>query len=197
MDMTPKVTLSEGPRDGKTEIYIRASPRSGTMYLCALLREIGIDAKHESIGKTVTVNSFHREEIQYKKLIHLVRNPKKTIPSLTSLDKTWIEKMGFYAGFSPLAMRSLEGNAAFWCKWNDEITDSKPDAILRIEDIQCWWPDLVEMAGKPAHTAIPEVPKIKLNERENQWKNQQELPFSSFGRWAEKVSELSETFGYE
>lgn len=184
---------------GPTRVYVRASPRSGTSYLTRLFKWMRLEARHEAVAADVSVNPFAWEEIDSKVRIHLVRDPRLVIPSLTQFRVELRVRFGQFAGVSAEGMQTLEGAACFWYKWNREIDRWAPHYRFCIENLEKEWETLCGWVG--LMDDVPPIPNITgpgvRNEQPNPWKDKQPLAFVSFGRWSERVRMLAKDYGYE
>lgn len=182
----------------KTRVYLRASPRSGTSFIKNVMRDVGIYSKHEAVSPDVTVNHLHWNEVTCGVRIHQTRDPRWVIPSLTRLGDIVIKDLGYFAGLSREAMRTLEGSACFWVLWNRNIEHWDPHFRYQIEQLSTFkvWQEWCMWIGRPD---IPEYPNTKITNKgaSHPWEDEQPLDFKYFGQWAGEVEKMAKRYGYD
>jgi hypothetical protein len=119
--MTSQILTPEA-HPGRKKVVVLACARSATLYMSKLLKEVGIDARHEKMGADGTVSSYfvprsddmplkpesaligmryHMDGsrapmYRFDEVFHQIRNPLKMIRSgayvITKVDRAWNEK---------------------------------------------------------------------------------------------------------
>ena len=138
-------------------ILITGCGRSGTKYISLVLRELGLDVGHESLGRDGIVSSIFAVRAdkyppyhcsvrpEFDVVLHQVRNPLDTIASLeTSLDVSW----DFTCPITGVDRNApiLQRSAEHWYHWNlicEEISDWR----YRIEDLPSVWSTWCDYVG--------------------------------------------------
>lgn len=122
----------------RTKYLITAHPRSGTRWMSTLLVQHGLDFPHEFVGKDGIVSWQHvvpgKYKVKAKKVIHVVRNPLKTIASTAYvMDDHAFPFMYKYIGY-PDATDKLGVSMYTWYYWN-KLIEERADVRLKFEDI--------------------------------------------------------------
>lgn len=135
-------------------LLVTGCGRSGTKYTSLLLTRGGIDVPHEQRLGADGICSWllaardrpapwgpQPSTVRFEYTVHLVRDPLKAIPSITTLnDEAWAFIAGdvsIDAGDAPLRRA-----AKYWYHWNEMVED-EADLRMRIEDL----PDAAEALG--------------------------------------------------
>lgn len=119
----------ESRKDATVKLLVTGCPRSGTKYAATLLQELGLDVRHEQLGRD-GISSWclavdagavpwgpPRRDLTFRTTIHQVRNPIDVIPSLSTLRTQSWQFAGLHTSCSldePLLLRS----AKLWTQWN-------------------------------------------------------------------------------
>lgn len=122
----------------RTNYLIATHPRSGTRWMSTLLVQHGLDFLHEFVGKDGIVSWQHivpgKYKVKAKKVIHVVRNPLKTIASTAYvMDDHAFPFMFKYIGY-PDAADKLGVSMYTWYHWN-KLIEKRADVRLKFEDI--------------------------------------------------------------
>ncbi len=191
-------------------ILVTGTGRSGTHYIAKVLKELGYDVPHESVGRdgaaswkhivsgTFTYIGKNREAAidssGFTKMLHQVRHPIKTIASMqTFSDSTW----HFMSEHIPLDITApplVKGMQA-WVGWNALIESKKPWRF-QIERIKEIFPEFCEQAGiSPA-----DFPTVAQSARDSRTTRYSPIKFNELRtldvQLSEEVTEMAERYGY-
>lgn len=122
----------------KTNNLITSHPRSGTRWVSTFLVNHGLDMPHEVLGKDGIVSWQHivpgKHGIKAKNIVHLVRNPLKTIASTAYvLDDHAFPFMFQYIGY-PSSREKLDIAMYTWYHWN-KLIEERANIRVKFEDI--------------------------------------------------------------
>lgn len=153
--------LSE-PMNQKTQRMIAGHPRSGTMYMSTFLQALGIDMKHQELGKDGVVSWQHIANNEYRvecdNVIHQVRHPLKVIASTAyTFDSSGYPFMFDCVG-EPTNKHPLAIAMYTWIKWN-ELIEQRAKGRFQIENFGI--DDLLDMLGLKID--ITDMPQIQKN----------------------------------
>lgn len=127
------------------DILITGCGRSGTKYISTVLRHIGLDIRHEKMGRdglSSWLFAVKTDQIpwgpptshfSFNRVFHLVRHPLSAIPSIMTLRREAWEYIARHISIST-SDNILLNSAKYWLHWN-EIVEAKTDVLLRIEDM--------------------------------------------------------------
>ena len=128
----------------RTKYLIAAHPRSGTRWIASLLQSHGLDIPHETVGRDGIVSWQHivpgKYKVKAKKVIHIVRNPIKTISSMAYvMDAHAFPFMFKYIGYPNVVVghpgeERLAVSMYTWYYWN-KLIEERADSRLKFEDI--------------------------------------------------------------
>lgn len=107
-------------------ILFTGSPRSGTTYLSRILN---LPHEVDSITSQVSWRELPRANL-YTSVVHLVRDPLKTISSLQTISPDAFRIMGVQQKNNNLCLQCMEA----WLKWNIEC-ERVAGMRIRIEDV--------------------------------------------------------------
>jgi len=187
---------------------ITAHPRSATGYTAALLRLLGQDVGHETVGRDGCVSWLHAApggsvpwlnapvtDYAFSPLLHQVRHPLGVIASSVTLtDEAWRyihDRVGHPGGGSRLrwAMHS-------YVAWNDLIEKIHPALFYRVEDLKR--PETLaafcDALGVDVPEALPQLPET-VNSRPHEpvtWSALKALDKKLYRR----VRKLARRYGY-
>jgi hypothetical protein len=146
---------SPGPR-WRARTLITGAARSGTTFITRVLNHSGLEFAHENgpAGDGL-VSHLHavvadryawglnpaKRRIYFDPILHQVRNPVKTIASITTIQHAWpfirrhVPDMPYERGGEPTddATR-LEASALYWVRWT-RLSDQRADWTYRVEDL--------------------------------------------------------------
>jgi len=172
------VRKSKGVRIPK-KLLVLGSGRSGTMFTAKALRTVGINVLHEKVGDDGTVSHYfvvdsdwypmapwqesqlkkhvgeRRSDFDFKHTLHITRDPRKAIPSMTKIfgSVTW----QFYVdnGLIPDIRKNAMLRAMHYWLAHNQLSEKQADLTFNLERYQQAWPAIMEMLGKnepyPAH----------------------------------------------
>jgi len=140
-------------------LLITGCGRSGTKYISMVLRRAGLDVGHETrLGEDGIVSSFWTVDAdrypgrhvqgpqpKFDVILHQVRNPLRTISSLTTgSQKSW----KWNARYIPIAedAPALRKAADYWYYWN-LLADARSDWTYNIELLEEEWEEFSRMTG--------------------------------------------------
>lgn len=110
-------------------VLVTGCPRSGTKYIAFLLRELGLDVRHEAMGRDGTASwcmavdadatpwGPPRRAHAFAASLHQVRNPALVIPSLSTLQPASWQFVFAHTPCRP-ADPPLVRSAKLWYHWN-------------------------------------------------------------------------------
>ena len=143
-------------------------PRSGTGYAASMLKAMGIDAGHETIGPAGCVSWLHTatgsvswrgtiEPQAWDTVVHLVRHPLDVIASMATLRDESFEFMFAHIGH-PGGERGLRWYMYAWMQWNRRI-EALASACFRVEDLS-HGPVLARFCKAIGHSEPKTVPPV-------------------------------------
>lgn len=171
--------VSKSSMKTKKKLLVLGTGRCGTMFTTKALRTVGINVLHEKVGEDGTVSHYfvvdsdwypmapwqenqgkkhvgeRRSDFKFEHTLHIVRDPRKTIPSMTKIfgSVTW----QFYVDnglISAYHKRSLHRAMELWLNHN-LMAEEQADLTFNLERYQHAWPAIMEMLGHnvtyPAH----------------------------------------------
>ena len=141
-------------------LLVTGCPRNGTRYFHNVLNRVGYEVGHECIRGNGVVSGFYvgdfddypvnhptpPSKMHFKPIIHLVRDPRKAIPSIAALLRNvqvatrWYEKQGLYdQDYEKFAMK-------VWL-WSHKNTRNNLNVNLTVnlEKMPDSWPALQKM----------------------------------------------------
>lgn len=141
---------------------VTGTPRSGTHYTSAVLKEIGLKVRHEELDEDGTVSWKHigsgffnvaerkrTTEISdpgFTHVIHQVRHPLKSISSMQTLRACSWDFMARHVKIDLKASLPIKSMQA-WVGWNGLI-EERAQWRFRIEDIPDVFGELLERLGQ-------------------------------------------------
>lgn len=167
--------------------------RSGTHFVSAVLKQIGVDAPHETEGLDGIVSWKHIvpgtfvlvgkgrsqviPEIEYDHICHQVRDPLKVIASAQTFSESTFQYMERNLGiesrhlgvlqktFFPERVRRqrLERAMKTWLGWN-ALIENRAEWRYRIEDFQEIFPEFLDRLGL-SEQAFPAMDRQKRDSR--------------------------------
>ena len=198
-------------------IRILANPRSGTMSTAKSLQNLGLDVRHEAVGKDGTVSCFffidssyypegknkgkkifpHRgdgvpSDYDWKISIHLVRNPIDCIPSMCSIvsknHKKWLLEMGIIE-LAHAKKKILACMSAYYEQ--NEIFEKICGHRIKLEDNGKELMRILRLKGS--------YPVLHVNKTPPAWKVEcsWEILYNSDYYLAEKIRKQAIKYGYE
>lgn len=148
----------------RRRILITGCGRSGTKYTAMLLRLMGFDVGHESLGADGIVSWYlaancdsspygpGSQGLEFDHVFHQVRHPLQVIPSVGSLlEKSW-KFVALHTGIDleePVLLRS----ARYWLTWN-EFAERKAAWRYRIECLPTLYEEFCRRLGIAADPAL-------------------------------------------
>lgn len=216
--------LPEGAQKIDVPLMVIGTGRCGTDNIAKLMTKIGADFGHEVVRADGCSTHFfyvdsdwypmqsHDEvgvahvaqrpsDFNFKHVVHLVRNPLITVSSITEIFKPLEFEFLEENGVIPIVdrtkkKREYRGMLA-WYYMNKKIDEAFPDApLMRIEELNEWWPKLLDMAS------LQQVPKPDIGpsnksgfRTKSHWMTPKEM-FAIDAELAEKIFDLAEKYGY-
>lgn len=155
-------------------LLVLGSGRSGTMFTAKALRTVGINVLHEKVGEHGTVSHYfvvdsdwypmapwqeaqgkkhvgeRRSDFDFEHTIHIIRDPRKAIPSMTKIfgSITW----QFYVdnGLIPDVRRNAMLRAMHYWLAHNEASEAQADLTFNLENYQKAWPAMMSLLGENA-----------------------------------------------
>lgn len=126
------------PMGMKVKYLITGHPRSGTRWISTLCIQYGLDIPHEVAGKDGICSWQHitsgKYSVKADKVIHLVRNPLKTIASTAYvLDPSAFPLMFKDIGY-PNSQDKIRIAMYTWYHWN-KLIEKRANSRFKFEDI--------------------------------------------------------------
>jgi hypothetical protein len=191
-------------------LLITGTGRSGTHFTSELLKKIGYDVPHESIGsdgaaswKHVVSGTFvyigknrevHIDSTGFTRILHQVRHPIKVISSMQTFSKSTWTYMANFIELDPGGNPALKAMQAY-VYWN-RLIEEKAHWRFRIEDLENIFPEFCSHAGIPSC----EYPKIPHRARDSRSSRYNALSFNELcktdSNLASMVEELAVRYGY-
>jgi len=190
---------------------VTGTPRSGTHYTAAVLREMGLRVRHEEIDADGTVSWKHigsgcfnvserkrKTEIRdpgFTRIIHQVRHPLKSISSMQTLRACSWDFMCRHVEVdldAPLPVRSMQA----WIRWNRLIA-GRATWRFKIEEITEIFGELLERLDV-AQQPLPRIDKRCWESRSSRypplsWENL----LHADAELAAEAASLAAGYGYE
>jgi hypothetical protein len=179
-------TLAAGPGEGpsvagrllarpRKRVLVTGAGRSGTKYICFVLKRLGLDVQHERMGHDgiaswcMAVDTARspwgvpRSAYDFAHVLHQVRHPLATISSCTTFkDESWrfiCEQVECSADDSVL-LRA----AKYWLLWNERAEEGATWR-LRVEDLPLVFPELCERLGVDVDPSVLDCVPTDVNTR--------------------------------
>lgn len=147
--------------------------RSGTHYTAALLREMGLDVGHETVGRDGTASWKHAvsgtfvvkkrfrrarmteiDSTIFDTVLHQVRDPVKVVASMQTFGEATWSYMAAHTGVSmaqPVLARAMRG----YIEWN-RLIEPRAEWRFRIEDLPDVFDEFCRRVGVETR-AMPEL----------------------------------------
>lgn len=195
------------------KMLITGCGRSGTRYISTLLKNMGIDVPHEvKMGKhgisswlMAVPNVSYPWGPQCNKkafthIVHQVRDPLKTITSLSTFSPISWEYISRYIRIRPkdsVLLKSMK----YWFRWN-RMANKISGYSYRIEDIENVFPEFCEKIGHKNLTNkkhIISTIKTNINSRKKKYKKiyTWEDLYKEDEALANKIYNQALSYGYE
>lgn len=184
-------------------LLITGCGRSGTKYTSAVLRQLGLDVRHEGAGKDGSVSSlwvvrdeyypaFHEQDRpEFDEVLHQVRHPLNCIASLTTALMTSWHWNARHIDLD-LTQPVLSIASSYWIQWN-QLCERTAWVTYKVEDVPSRrWLNLLPKGRGWAATAESyiDVPKT-LNSRPHA-----ELDWKDLGEYEGRIRQMAERYGY-
>lgn len=158
----------------RKRLLVLGSGRSGTMFTAKALRTIGINVLHEKVGEHGTVSHYfvvdsdwypmapwqesqgkkhvgeRRSDFDFEHTVHIIRDPRKAIPSMTKIfgSITW----QFYVdnGLIPDIRKNAMLRAMHYWLAHNEASEAQADLSFNLENYGKAWPAMMEVLGENA-----------------------------------------------
>jgi hypothetical protein len=167
-------------RSVEKRVLITGCGRSGTKYVAALLRHLGLDVGHETMGKDGVANwcmavdcedspwGGGRRGITFKTTLHQIRHPLKVIPSLITADeRSWrfIERYVPCYMHEPILLRATK----YWYYWNLEA-ERTAEWHYRVEGLKSVFNEFCSRVGVNVnHKALQKVSSLSNSRKVRPW----------------------------
>jgi hypothetical protein len=216
----------------KVELLVTGNMRCGTTWLTHALRHIGMDVMHECLGRDGTVSWFfsidhpwypqhpnntprgrtahtgegRRSDYKFEHVVHLVREPLKTLGSMQSImqrsEQAWLMEAGIIPQDleGPKLLRMMHA----WYNINARV-EKDADLRIRLEDMQprrdVGWGNLMRLLRKQGRplggTPRPSIPVKNASRgifkaKKVTWKQMAELD----GTLAANIEKMADRYGY-
>lgn len=163
----------------RKKLLVLGTGRCGTMFTTKALQVAGLNVLHEKVGPDGTVSHYfvtdsdwypmapwqvkqgkkhvgeRRSDFKFDNIVHIVRDPRKTIPSMTKIfgSVTW----RFYEenGLLPVGIRNPVHRAMYLWAAHNKLAEAQAQFRFRLENYERAWPVLMDLVGSdapyPAH----------------------------------------------
>lgn len=164
----------------KKKLLVLGSGRSGTMFTAKALTTVGINVLHEKVGEHGTVSHYfvtdsewypmapwqeragkkhvgeRRSDFDFEHVVHIIRDPRKSIPSMTKIfgSVTW----QFYIdnGIIPDGIKNPMLRAMYFWLAHNQRSVEQANLTFPLEGYEKNWPKFMELIGHkgveyPAH----------------------------------------------
>lgn len=192
-------------------LLITGTGRSGTHFISKVLKQIGYDVPHESVGKRGTASWKHivpgtfvyigkNREVEidasgFSRTLHQVRHPLKVIASMHTFSKSTWAHMAKYIEVDLEAAPALRGMQA-WVRWN-QLIEPQADWRFQIEKIKQVFPEFCHHAG----IEVAKFPTVPHEARDSRVSRFDALYWEDLvaadPAMAEEVRALAIRYGYE
>jgi hypothetical protein len=191
-------------------LLVTGAGRSGTKYVCFVLRRLGLDVRHERIGRDGIASwcmavdadrapwGVPRSAYEFTNVFHQVRHPLAAIASCTTFkDESW-RFIRESVGCTPDESVLLRA-AQYWLLWN-ERAEAGATWRYRIEDLPIVFPEFCERLGVEADSSVLERVPTDVNTRrfgrpfhlyEHLWESLRLDPSESGRRWTGLLGEAA------
>ena len=174
------------------------------MYMSAVLQKLGLDVRHENMGRDGAV-SWRRAKgrpfqmsgcpVTFAHVFHQVRAPLPAISSIATIGpEAWHYVYETVPGVT-LGASTLLRSMQLWYFMNREF-ERGAEWTFRIEDIDVALPDLCEMLGVRFSKKAPESVPRNVNAREHSSVGWADL-FAADPRLAVDIMNMAGRYGYE
>jgi hypothetical protein len=166
--------LVEGVARPRKLLLVTGSGRSGTKYVCFVLRRLGLDVRHERMGRdgiaswSMAVDAERppwgvpRSAYDFANVFHQVRHPLAAIASCTTFkDESW-RFIREHVGCTDECL--LLRAAKYWLLWN-ERAEAGATWRYRIEDLPLVFPEFCERLGVEVDRSVLERVPTDVNTR--------------------------------
>lgn len=188
-------------------ILITGHQRSGTGYMAALCRSMGLDVGHERPGED-GISSFQyavetsrvpfhsvddnrgRNWYRFDEIIHVVRHPMHVIASTAFTDMNGA--IEWQAGFVPVTAPEQHGirrAVQTWLGWN-ELIERQTDTRVRVEDAENELPKIL------GETVIQDPPPPTVNARPHASLGWARVATACVGDEFPRLWKMAERYGY-
>lgn len=205
----------------KKKLLVLGTGRCGTMFTAKALRTVGINVLHEKVGEHGTVSHYfvtdsdwypmapwqdkakkkhvgeRRSDFEFENIFHIVRDPRKAIPSMTKIfgSVTWrfYEENGIIdEGIKSPLLRAMH----LWYNHNNKA-GHQADITFRLEDYANAWPRLMRKLGSKA----PYPAHLKPMNKTGGFKSYTPMTFEQMAELdpvlANKIKKLALKYGYK
>ena len=158
-------------------LLITGSGRSGTTYAARTMQAIGLDVPHELTGADGTSSLFflvdsdwypalpwypgrnhvgeRRSDYEFKHVLHVVRHPLKTIPSIGKIFNGLNFELFEEQGVIPKGIKNKMLRCAWMYYGLNMLAEQQATMRVQLERYEKSWPSIMRMLGKSASTPFP------------------------------------------
>ena len=151
------------------------SGRSGTKYIAFVCRRLGLDVRHEELGRdgiaswTMAVRTEQSpfgppsSSCTFDHVFHQVRQPLAAIQSATTFDPASWEFIAAFTGCArdePVLLRA----ARYWLTWNEQA-EQIADWRNRVEDLRDSFAEFCERLGVACDETVLDRVPVDINTR--------------------------------
>ena len=190
----------------RPRFIVTGCPRSGTAYIRMALKLAGLEwIRHEWWRDQGVVSWFYAGDVRMAyhgfrpnpprradTVLHQIREPLANIASMYTLcSNCW----AYIESYTPVVQGpDILKAAQVWYYWN-KLAEGRAVYSYRVEDVPRCWPNIVEHAGLPPDTPLPDVPIHMRNVRPHPPVTWADIEAVS-ATWCRRVQSLAETYGY-
>jgi|13_taG_2_1085334.scaffolds.fasta_scaffold16921_3 hypothetical protein len=188
-------------------LLITGHQRSGTGYMAALCRSMGLDVGHERHGED-GISSFQyavdtdkvifhsvddnrgRKFYKFDEIIHVVRHPLHVIASTAFTDMNGA--IEWQAGFIPVTapkQHNIRRAVQTWLGWN-ELVEKQTDVRVRVEDAEEELPKILN------ESVVQDPPPPCVNARPHESLQWARVATACVGDEFPRLWQMAERYGY-
>lgn len=164
------VNKLRGPKV-KKKLLVLGSGRSGTTFTAKALQTAGIEVTHEKVGEHGTVSHYfvvdsdwhpmapwkgwvekekmhvgeRRSDFDFEHIVHIVRDPRKTIPSMTKIFDSVTWHYYVHNGLVPAGIKKPMLRAMHLWLAHNRLAMEQADLTFQLERYQNAWPAMMAM----------------------------------------------------
>ena len=161
----------------KRLLLITGSGRSGTTYAAKTMQAIGLDVQHELTGADGTSSLFflvdsewypalpwypgrnhvgeRRSDYEFQYVLHVVRHPLKTIPSIGKIFNGLNYELFEEQGVIPIGIKNKMLRCAWMYYGLNLLAEKQATMRVQLERYEHSWPAIMRMLGMSRGTLFP------------------------------------------